>query len=91
MNKAELENKVKELKELKVMAEELDAEITAIEDTIKAEMTEQNVNELQVGIFKIRWTPVTSNRFDTTSFKKVYADLYDQFTKAIESKRFTIA
>lgn len=91
MNKAELEKQVMELKELKVMAEELQAEITAIEDKIKAEMTEQNVNELQVGIFKIRWTPVTSNRFDTKSFQSKYADLYNQFVKVIESKRFTIA
>lgn len=91
MNKQELENKVKELKELKVMAEELQAEITSIEDSIKAEMTEQNVNELQAGIFKIRWTPVKSNRFDTTAFKSKYADLYNQFIRVIESKRFTIA
>lgn len=91
MNKAELEKQVMELKELKVMAEELEAEISAIEDSIKAEMTEQNVNELQVGVFKIRWTPVTSNRFDSKAFQCKYADLYKQFTKAIESKRFTIA
>ena len=91
MNKEELEQKVIELKELKVMAEELQAEITSIEDNIKAEMTSKNVSELQVGIFKIRWTPVTSNRFDTTSFKNKYADLYNQFLKVIESKRFTIA
>lgn len=91
MKKEELLKQVTELKELKVMAEELQAEITTIEDSIKAEMTEQNVSELQVGIFKIRWTPVTSNRFDSVSFKKVYADLYNQFTKVIETKRFTIA
>lgn len=91
MNNQELEQKVRELKELKAMAEELQAEITTIEDSIKAEMTEQNVSELQAGIFKIRWTPITSNRFDSTAFKKVYADLYSQFTKVTESKRFTIA
>ena len=91
MNNQELENKIKELKELKVMAEELQAEITTIEDSIKAEMTAQNVNELQVGIFKIRWTPVKSNRFDTTAFKNKYSDLYNQFIKVIESKRFSIA
>lgn len=91
MNKQELESKVKELKELKLMAEELGAEITSIEDSIKAEMTEQNVNELQVGLFKIRWTPVKSNRFDSNAFKKIYADLYRQFTKVIETRRFTIA
>ena len=91
MNNQELEQKVRELKELKAMAEELQAEITTIEDSIKAEMTEQNVSELQAGIFKIRWTPITSNRFDSTAFKKVYSDLYAQFTKVTESKRFTIA
>ncbi len=91
MNKDELLKQVKTLKELKVMAEELQAEITAIEDSIKAEMTEQNVSELQVDVFKIRWTTVVSNRFDTSAFKKVYMDLYNQFTKQSETKRFTIA
>lgn len=55
MNKQELLKQVRDLKELKVMAEELQAEITAIEDNIKAEMTAQNVTELQIDIFKIRW------------------------------------
>ncbi len=91
MNKDELLKQVKTLKELKVMAEELQAEITTIEDSIKAEMTEQNVSELQVDVFKIRWTTVVSNRFDTSAFKKVYMDLYNQFTKQSETKRFTIA
>lgn len=91
MNKNELEQRVVELKELKVMAEELQAEITAIEDSIKAEMTEQNVSELQVGVFKIRWTPVKTNRFDAKAFQAKYADLYNQFLKVIESKRFSIA
>lgn len=90
MNKQELENQIKELKELKVMQEELQTEMKAIEDRIKAEMKAQNVNELQVGIFKIRWVDVTSNRFDTTSFKKIYADLYNQFLKQSNSKRFSI-
>ena len=91
MNRTELENKVVELKELKAMAEELQAEISTIEDSIKAEMTAQNVNELQVGIFKIRWTPVTSNRFDSKSFQAKYEDLYKQFLKVVETKRFSIA
>lgn len=90
MNKQELENQVKELKELKLMQEELQAEITTIEDRIKAEMTAQNVNELHAGIFKIRWVDVTSNKFDTTSFKKIYADLYNQFLKQSNSKKFSI-
>jgi predicted phage-related endonuclease len=54
-------------------------------------MTAKNVTELKAGLFKIRWIPVTSNRFDTTAFKNKYADLYKQFIKVIESRRFSIA
>ena len=91
MNKEELTKQVREVKELKTMLEELQGEITTIEDSIKAEMTTQNVNELVVDVFKIRWTPVSSNRFDTKTFKEKYSDLYNQFTKVIETKRFSIA
>ena len=91
MNKDELAKQVRDLKELKLIAEELAIEIAHIEDVIKAEMTALNVNELQVDIFKIRWTPVKIPRFDKTAFKKVYSELYNQFTKIIETKRFSIA
>lgn len=90
MTTTELTKKVQELKEIKAMTEELQAEITAIEDEIKAEMTAQSVDELRAGVFKIRWTKVISNRFDTTAFKAKYQELYSQFTKATESKRFSI-
>lgn len=52
------------------MADELAAEITHIEDIIKAEMTARNTDEMHIDIFKIRWSKCTSNRFDSTSFKK---------------------
>lgn len=76
MSTHEMTSKVRELKELKVMAEELAAEIAAIEDEIKAEMAARGTDELIVDIFKIRWTKVTSNRFDSTAFKKVCPEMY---------------
>lgn len=91
MSTNELSSKVRELKELKAMAEELAAEITAIEDSIKAEMTARETDELQVDVFKIRWTKVVSSRFDTTAFKKAMPDLAAQFTKETSSRRFSIA
>lgn len=87
----EMTSKVRELKELKAMAEELAAEITAIEDTIKAEMTARGADEMTVDVFKIRWTKVTSSRIDTTAFKKAMPELAQQFTKQTESRRFTVA
>ena len=91
MSTNELTSKVRELKELKTMADELAAEITSIEDIIKAEMTARNTEEMQVDIFKIRWSKCTSNRFDSTSFKKAMPELYNQFTKQSEYRRFTVA
>ncbi len=91
MSTNELTSKVRELKELKTMADELAAEITSIEDIIKAEMTARNTEEMQIDIFKIRWSKCTSNRFDSTSFKKAMPELYNQFTKQSEYRRFTVA
>lgn len=91
MSTNELTLKIRELKELKAMADELSAEITAIEDSIKAEMTERNTDEMTVDVYKVRWTKVSSNRFDTTAFKKAMPELHAQFTKQITSRRFTIA
>lgn len=91
MSTNEMTAKVRELKELKAMAEELAQEITAIEDAIKAELTARNAEEMTVDVYKIRWTKVTSSRFDTTSFKKAMPELYGQFTKTSESRRFSIA
>lgn len=82
--------KVRELKELKAMIDELSAEAATIEDEIKAEMTARNVNEMAVDVFKIRYTTVNSTRFDSSAFKKAHGDLYAQFSKQTTSRRFSI-
>ncbi len=84
-------SKIRELKELKVLADELAAEIASIEDEIKAEMTAKNVEEMTVDVYKVRWAPVVSSRFDSASFKKAMPDLYGQFTKTTTCRRFSVA
>ena len=91
MTNQEMLKKIRELKELKAMADELAAEITAIEDAIKAELTAKNVEEMQVDVFKVRYKTVISSRFDSKAFKATHAELYDQYTKQTASKRFSIA
>lgn len=87
----EMASKVRELKEFKMMLEELEAEISAIEDGIKEEMTARGTEELIAGEYKVRWTTVSSNRFDTTAFKKAMPELAEQFTKVTTTRRFSIA
>lgn len=91
MSTNELTSKARELKELKALADQIADEIAAIEDAIKAEMTVRNVEEMTLDVFKIRWTRMTSSRFDSAAFKKTHADLYAQYTKQTEIRRFSIA
>lgn len=91
MTKTEMIKKIEELNEYEEMIEELKTEADTIRDSIKAEMLEREAEELQVGQYIIRWTSVLSNRFDTTSFKKIYGDLYKAFTKQSASRRFSIS
>ena len=91
MSKNEMTSKVRELKELKALQDDLNAEIAAIEDEIKAEMTALNVEEMTVDVYKVRYKTVTSSRFDSTAFKATHADLYKQYTKQTTSRRFSVA
>jgi len=90
MTVQELTKTVRDLKELKAMSADLTAEITTLEDRLKAEMTARNTDEITVDVFKVRWTLVTSNRFDSTAFKSTHAELYRQFSKPVETRRFSI-
>ncbi len=90
MTKTEIITNIEALTEWEAIIEEAKAEAEAIKDRIKAEMLEQNTEELEAGTYIIRWTSVLSNRFDTTSFKKQHSEMYKEYTKQIASKRFTV-
>ena len=91
MSQYEMMKKAKYLKEIEAMIDELKAEAENVRDSIKAEMLAKGVEEMNVGKYIIRWTPIISNRFDTVAFKKIYGDIYQTFTKPVTSKRFSIS
>lgn len=91
MTNTELISKIEALNEWEALMEEAKNEAEALRDAIKAEMLEQNTEELEAGQYIVRWTSILSNRFDTTAFKKQHNDLYKEYTKQISSKRFSIA
>ena len=88
MSTNEIQTKARELKELKLMQEELAAEISAIEDVLKAAMGERE--ELVCGEYKLTYQTVTSSRFDSTRFKKDHAELAAAYTKATSYRRFSV-
>ena len=90
-NRTELERTIRELREMELMQKELEAEIEALKNTLKAALNEANAEEMVIGTSIVRFTTVTTNRFDSTSFKKAYSELYAAFTKQTTSRRFSIA
>lgn len=91
MSQNEIVSKIEQLKEWEAILEEAQSEVEALRDCIKAQMLERGTEEMQAGTYIIRWTSVLSNRFDSTAFKKEYAELYQSFIKQVASRRFTIA
>lgn len=91
MSTTALTEKVKELKELKALQDELQAEITAIEDELKAYMLSSGQEEISVDVFKVRYKLVESQRLNTTAFKANFPDLYKQYTKTTTTRRFSVA
>ena len=91
MTRKELNAKANELKELKVMAEELAVQIEALEDEIKADMVATDSDTLLLDSVKITWKPYTISRFDSKAFKLTHGELYNQYCKTVETKRFLVA
>ena len=88
MSNPNMEAKVHELMELKRMKEELEAEIAAAEDAIKAVMGDEEL--LTAGAYKVSWSNVTSSRIDTSALKKALPDIAAAYTKTTTVRRFSV-
>ena len=86
----EVDKKVKELRELKRMAEDIAAEIEAIQESLKTKMDEVNAEELQGFDWRITYKPVTSSRIDTAALKKAVPDVANLYTKTSTTRRFVL-
>ena len=91
MNRNEINEAVKTIRELKRMREELEAEITAEEDRIKEEMNRTSNYTIMGDDYKVTYNEVTSTRIDTTALKKALPDVVERFSKTTTTRRFCIA
>ncbi len=91
MSMNEMDSKIKELRELRRMAEELQAEIDGLTDSIKAEMTARDTDTLSGSDWRVTWKNVTSNRLDTSALKKALPDVAARYTKQTTARRFVLA
>ena len=91
MSTTEIQAQIESLRALEELIEEAKTEAETLRDAIKQEMLNRDTEELSAGQYIVRWTSVLSQRFDTTSFKKVMPEVYKAYMKQISSKRFSIS
>ena len=90
MGNTEVQVTIEMIIRLELQKEDICNQIDALKDKLKAEMTAQSVEQLRAGLHQVSWTTYKSRRFDTTAFKAEHAELYDEFSKVTETKRFTL-
>ena len=87
----EMDSKIKELRELRQMADELAAEMETIQDSIKAHMDAAGVDTISGTDWRVTYKAVTSSRIDTAALKKALPDMVERFSKTTTARRFCIA
>lgn len=90
MSNVDVVSKIEQLKELEALVREAEKEVEALKDEIKAEMYMRNTEEMEAGRYVVRWTSVSTNRFDSKALKKEAEELYNRYVRTTESRRFSI-
>ena len=88
-NTTNINEVIKEIKEYQDMQEALKIEIEKLKAEAIEYLNENEIDEYMCEDGKVTYREVISNRFASTEFKNVHADLYEAFTKKTSSMRFT--
>ena len=85
----QIDNRLAKLEELKALEKELKETRKAIEDEIQTAMGE--AEHIQTGKYKVNFTHVVTNRFDSTRFQKEHPKTYAKYTREQASRRFSFS
>lgn len=91
MSQNEINGKVQEFKSLVTLRNEIDEQLKSLEADIKGYMAAAGAEEMQAGLFKVKWKNVTSGRFDARRFKADFPDVYLEYVTMSTVRRFTVA
>lgn len=90
MGTQELAFRLELICKLKEERAEIDEQITALEDSVKAELDKQGVSSMKVGEREVKYTRFFMSRFDSKAFKDDHEDMYVAYSKTVPSTRFTV-
>lgn len=88
MSNSEIIAKLTEIQEYTRIIEEASAALESLKDEVKAHMGDETL--LIAGPYKVTYSPVTTNRLDTTALKKDLPDVAARYTKSQTVRRFII-
>ena len=91
MSADELDRKVKELRELRRMQEELAAEVDNLAAGIKAHMARMGIDTITGTDWKVTYKPVQTSRIDTAALKKAMPGVAEAFARTSTTFRFIVA
>lgn len=80
---------IREIKEFNEMQDALKKEVDALKQEAIEYLEEHEIDEYNCDAGKVTYREVLSKRFDSTSFKKDFQDIYDEYTRPTKSMRFT--
>ena len=90
-NEHEINEIIRQIKEYQDLQEQIKAELEVLKSEAIDYLNDNEIDEVLTDEGKITFREVISNRFDSTAFKRVHADLYAAFTKKTSNFRFTIS
>lgn len=77
------------IKEYQAMQDELKKQINELKEEAIEWLDENELDEILTDEGKITYREVISKRFNSTAFKKDFADIYDEYTTQTSNMRFT--
>lgn len=90
MTDRQLNNRIQKINDLEIQIKEMEAQVDALRNEIKADLTEKQTDEHNTGSFVIRWKEVISSRLDSKALKAALPDVFKTYTKESKCRRFTI-
>lgn len=88
-NTTNIKDVIKEIKEYQAMQDELKKQINELKEEAIEWLDENELDEILTDEGKITYREVISKRFNSTAFKKDFADIYDEYTTQTSNMRFT--
>lgn len=88
MSNSEIISKLTEIQEYARIIDEASAAMETLKDEIKAHMGDETL--LIAGPFKVTYSPVTTQRLDSSALKRDLPDIAARYTKPQTVRRFTV-